>query len=136
MIDRQLFCSFCMSSHADVRYLAAGLGVTIWDRCVHRCAEIMDQAPPSGEPVPPPVSERSPMTDEQMLIRLPRLSAVAQQVEQGLREWVDELRRRGVTWSWIGASLAMTRQSAWTRLRQGAEADVASRDDDPRRVSG
>jgi len=33
-----------------------------------------------------------------------------------LRTWVLELRRRGVTWVRIGASLGMTRQSAWERF--------------------
>ena len=51
-----------------------------------------------------------------MLDHIPRVAAAIDQVEADLRAWVQELRRRGVTWSRIGAALGITRQSAWERF--------------------
>lgn len=51
-----------------------------------------------------------------MLARLPRMLSTSEQIEQSLRTWVQELRRRGVTWARIGQALGMTRQSAWERF--------------------
>jgi hypothetical protein len=51
-----------------------------------------------------------------MLDHIPRVAAVADQVEANLRTWVQELRRRGVTWARIGGALGITRQSAWERF--------------------
>ncbi|WP_232022177.1 hypothetical protein [Mycobacterium basiliense] len=56
------------------------------------------------------------MTDQQMLSHIPRIAVVSKQVETDLRSWVQELRRREVTWSRIGEALGMTRQSAWERF--------------------
>ena len=56
------------------------------------------------------------LTDDQMLDHIPRIAAVADQVEANLRSWVQELRRRGVTWARIGQALGITRQSAWERF--------------------
>jgi hypothetical protein len=51
-----------------------------------------------------------------MLDHVPRIAAVADQVDANLRSWVAELRRRGVTWTRIGQALGITRQSAWERF--------------------
>ena len=40
----------------------------------------------------------------------------AAQVEQQLTGWVRQARSRGITWTRIGESLGMTRQSAWERF--------------------
>ncbi|MGI5233349.1 hypothetical protein [Actinoallomurus sp. CA-142502] len=56
------------------------------------------------------------LTDEQMLDHIPRVAVVADQVAADLRSWVQELRRRGVTWARIGQALGITRQSAWERF--------------------
>ena len=56
------------------------------------------------------------LDDEQMLEHIPRVAAVANQVEANLRSWVQELRRREVTWSRIGTALGISRQSAWERF--------------------
>lgn len=44
------------------------------------------------------------------------MAAVADQAEENLRDWVRELRHRGVTWARIGSALSITRQSAWERF--------------------
>ncbi|WP_344744255.1 hypothetical protein [Streptosporangium vulgare] len=56
------------------------------------------------------------MTDGEMLGHIPRVAAHIEQAEADLRSWVQELRRRGVTWARIGEALGITRQSAWERF--------------------
>ncbi|MFE0651964.1 ClpX C4-type zinc finger protein [Streptomyces sp. NPDC059534] len=107
-------CSFCGTPEADVAKLIAGPGVTICNTCVDLAASIV------AEYRPGPTELRMPLwgelTDAAMLDRLPRVAAVAHQVEADLRMWVTELRRRGVTWARIGEALGITRQSAWERF--------------------
>lgn len=56
------------------------------------------------------------MTDEQLLSHLPEVAAVSGQVEAALSAWVNIARERNISWARIGASLEMTRQSAWERF--------------------
>jgi len=107
-------CSFCGREDADVAKLIAGPGVYICDGCVATCQGILEQD--AADPQPSRLPTWDDMTDEEVLERLPRIAAVQSQVEHGLREWVQLLRSRGVTWERIGAALGMTRQSAWERL--------------------
>ena len=51
-----------------------------------------------------------------MLGHIPRVAGHIEQAEADLRAWVQELRRRGVTWTRLGESLGITRQSAWERF--------------------
>ncbi len=110
----QTCCSFCMKSAKDVSHLIAGPGIYVCDECVGRCVAVLQQAPPPGESSVVVLWEA--LSDEEMLRRLPRMVAVADQVETGTQAWVSELRRRSVTWSRIGEALGMTRQSAWGRF--------------------
>ncbi|GAA4097546.1 ClpX C4-type zinc finger protein [Actinomadura miaoliensis] len=107
-------CSFCGKSSAEVARLVAGPGVHICNECVELSEAIIEEYRDK------PVEVRLPMwgslTDEQMLDHIPRVAAVADQVEANLRSWVQELRRRGVTWTRIGAALGVSRQSAWERF--------------------
>jgi hypothetical protein len=57
------------------------------------------------------------MTDEELLAHLPEIAAVAAQVEERLSAWVETARQRRLSWARIGASLGMTRQSAWERFQ-------------------
>lgn len=112
-------CSFCMKLEAEARYLIAGPGIFICDDCVRLCAQILDeQVTHSPGATSSPVLPWSELSDEEMLYRLPRIRAVADQAEDGLQQWVTELRRRSVTWERIGTGLGMTRQSAWTRFHR------------------
>jgi hypothetical protein len=110
----KLRCSFCGKPETEVEKLIAGPGVHICDECVGLADAIIEEYRDK------PVEARLPMwgslTDEQMLDHIPRVAAVADQVEANLRSWVRELRRRGVTWARIGEALGMTRQSAWERF--------------------
>ncbi|WP_432060266.1 ClpX C4-type zinc finger protein [Streptomyces sp. S1] len=107
-------CSFCAKPEAEATKLVAGPGVNICTDCVDLAASIV------AEYRPGPTELRMPMwgdlTDAEMLERLPRVAALADQIEADLRMWVTELRRRGTTWARIGQSLGITRQSAWERF--------------------
>lgn len=135
-VPEALRCSFCAKLDADVGKIIAGPGIYICDECVRLCNEILaagaeadagrspantantantaDTAETAGSAEKLAPWDR--MTDEQMLDHLPRIAAVAAQVESSLHGWVTRLRGNGVTWSRIGAALGMTRQSAWGRF--------------------
>ncbi|MEV6040619.1 ClpX C4-type zinc finger protein [Nonomuraea sp. NPDC052116] len=109
-------CSFCHKKSTEVKKMIAGPGVHICDQCIELCNEILTQ-----ERLATPTEPRLPMwesmTEEQILEHLPKIAAVQAQVDDNLRDWVAHLRGRDVSWERIGASLGMTRQSAWERFR-------------------
>lgn len=110
----QIWCSFCGKSNTDVDKLVAGPGVHICNECIDLSQAIIDEYRDRPSEHRLPIWEA--MSDEQMLDHVPRIAVVAQQVETDLRDWVRELRRRGVTWAKIGQTLGITRQSAWERF--------------------
>jgi ClpX C4-type zinc finger protein len=109
-----LRCSFCGKPHTAVERLVAGPGVQICNECIGLADAIIEEYRDKPAEIRLPVW--GSMTDERMLDHIPRVAAVADQVEADLRSWVQELRRRGVTWARIGAALGITRQSAWERF--------------------
>lgn len=94
--------------------MVAGPGVFICNECVGLCNEILATDAPDRDQLSIPYWQA--MSDEDMLAHLPRVAAVASQVEGDLRVWVHRLRDRGVTWTRIGEALGMARQSAWERF--------------------
>ena len=109
-----LRCSFCGKQNSEVEKVVAGPGVQICNQCVDLAASIIEQSRDTH--VEPRLPTWESLDDEQMLERIPRVAAVANQVEANLRSWVQELRRREVTWSRIGTALGISRQSAWERF--------------------
>lgn len=107
-------CSFCGKSDTEVAKMVAGPGVHICDVCVDLAESIIEEYREKPVELRLPLWES--MTDGQMLDHIPRVAAVADQVEANLRSWVQELRRRGVTWARIGETFGITRQSAWERF--------------------
>jgi hypothetical protein len=107
-----LRCSFCGKSSSEVNKLVAGPGVHICDECVGLAESIIEEY--RDKPGRLPMWQA--LTDEQVLAHIPRIAVVGDQVEANLRSWVQELRRRGVTWARVGAALGITRQSAWERF--------------------
>ena len=110
----RIWCSFCGKSNTEVDKLVAGPGVQICDACIGLAGAIVEQYRDKQTEARLPVW--GPMSDGEMLDHIPRMAVVAQQVETDLRSWVQELRRRGVTWTRIGGALGITRQSAWERF--------------------
>ena len=111
-------CSFCQTLAPEVNKMIAGPGIYICDGCVRACVDILEAAPEHHEAELP--SWKS-MPDAEVLNQLPRIAAVAAQVEGGLRRWVGEARRRGTSWASIGESLGTSRQAAWERFGSGEE---------------
>jgi ClpX C4-type zinc finger protein len=109
-----LRCSFCGKPSTEVNRLVAGPGVHICDECIALADSIIEEYRDKPADLRMPVW--GSLTDDQMLEHIPRIAAVVNQVEADLRSWVQELRRRGVTWARIGAALGITRQSAWERF--------------------
>jgi hypothetical protein len=107
-------CSFCTKPSTKVDKLVAGPGVNICNECVALSASIIDGS--LGRPAAPRVPLWKSFTDEEMLGHIPRVAAHIDQAEADLRSWVQELRRRGVTWARLGEALGITRQSAWERF--------------------
>jgi hypothetical protein len=107
-------CSFCGKAYSEVGRLIAGPGVHICDECVGLAESIIQEY--QDKPVEVRLPVWGSLSDEEMLGHVPRVAAVADQVEANLRLWVRELRRRGVTWARIGEALGITRQSAWERF--------------------
>ena len=106
-------CSFCGRSRESCGTLAYGPGVAICADCTANCASLH-----AGGAASEPWAE---MSREQVLDLLPRISAVAAQVERRLSAWVGVARDKGASWARVGEALAMTRQSAWERFRQPVE---------------
>ncbi len=107
-------CSFCGKPNTEVERLVAGPGVYICNECVALCTDILAQH--AGRAPTPRILPWGAMSDDELLGHIPRIAATATAVETDLRQWVEELRRRGVTWARIGTALGITRQSAWERF--------------------
>jgi ClpX C4-type zinc finger len=106
-------CSFCLKPSTEVAKLVAGPGVYICDQCVDLCGQIIS-SPPS---LPPELTSWEESLDlDGVLASLPRMAAAGAQVESNLSRFVRRARELGATWAAIGASLGMTRQSAWERF--------------------
>lgn len=107
-------CSFCTKAAGQVDTLVAGAGVFICNECVELCTAVV-ATKRSSEPSPR-VPLWDQIDDQALLDHLPRIAAVRDQVEEDLRAWVAEARRRELSWDRIGAALGMKRQSAWERF--------------------
>lgn len=108
------YCTFCGKPSTDVAKLIAGPGVYICNECVGLCTEIL-----STTTTPEPAARihpRESLSDDELLDHVPRIAAAVARVEDDLRRWVQELRKRGMTWARIGTALGITRQSAWERF--------------------
>lgn len=113
-VDSPARCSFCEKADTEVEKLVAGAGVLICNECVALASSIIDES--LGSPAVPRKPVWESLTDEEMLSHIPRVASHIDQAEADLRSWVQELRRRGVTWARIGEALGVTRQSAWERF--------------------
>lgn len=110
---RIVSCSFCLKPESEVPRIVAGPGVYICSQCVDLCSQIV-VSPPT---LPPGMTSWEEDLDlDRVLASLPRMAAAGAQVEENLSRYVKRARDLGATWAVIGASLGMTRQSAWERF--------------------
>ena len=104
-------CAFCTTSAEQVGTLVAGPGVFI---CNESGLLLGDEGGAQVHAPRLPVWEE--IDDQALLDHLPRIEAVRNQVDDDLRAWVSEARRRELSWERIGEVLGMKRQSAWERF--------------------
>jgi len=107
-------CTFCLKPTGEIETMVAGPGVFICNECVGLCVELIE-----SKPATPPAKMRSwkqQLSDDELLATLPRVASASRQVERQLNDSLLEDRARGITWTRIGATLGMTRQSAWERF--------------------
>jgi ATP-dependent protease Clp ATPase subunit len=102
-----------MKDDGAVDRLVAGAGVFICNECVDLCAQLIATDKIGSSPRVTPWQD---MDDDALLAHLPRIDAVRDQVDDDLRVWVGEARRRQLSWERIGGALNMKRQSAWERF--------------------
>jgi hypothetical protein len=56
------------------------------------------------------------LTDDELLAALPATAEAVDRAADGVRDHVEMLRRRGVSWEKIAAVLGVSRQAAWERF--------------------
>jgi hypothetical protein len=110
----EIHCSFCGKSQVDVEALVAGPGVQICDACVALSASVL--ADVKGKPVTPQTRFQDYWPTEVLLRQLKLYESAVERVDRSMRDAVDILRERDVSWTRIGEALGVSRQAAWKRL--------------------
>ena len=105
-----LRCSFCGKDRESVAKLIAGPGVYICNECVDLCTEII------ALDIKPEMRPRHELPDDELLASLTRAQTAAPQIDAAMRDYVDILRSRGVSWTRIGGALGVSKQAAWERF--------------------
>jgi ClpX C4-type zinc finger len=105
-----LSCSFCRKEQGSVTKLIAGPGVYVCNECVDLCNLIL-----AGEPATE-FSAWDEQPDDELLANLAKVQAVVFQAEAAVRDYVDVLRGRGISWTRIGEALGVSKQAAWERF--------------------
>jgi hypothetical protein len=106
-------CSFCAKSRFLVEKLIAGPGVYICNECVGLCGLILQD---TSSPTPAWDTLWANQDDQALLRSISGVAAASDQLNQFATRIVRLLRERGVTWTRIGETLGITRQSAWERF--------------------
>src|SRR6185437_9360230 len=106
----KLRCTFCGKTQEQVNTFIAGPAVHICDGCVAVCNRLL-----TGRPTAPFLAWPS-LSDDELLATLPAAAAAVEGAEEKLREHVDALRERGVSWERIAGALGVSRQAAWERF--------------------
>ena len=105
-----LSCSFCTKDKDSVAKLVAGPGVYICNECIDLCTQIL------ATETTPAINPRHELPDAELLASLTRAQTAAPQIDAAIREYVEVLRSRGVSWTRIGAALGVSKQAAWERF--------------------
>jgi hypothetical protein len=106
------YCSFCLRSQDEVDKLVAGPGfIFICDGCVGLCNEWIAGRTPKVKL--PPLDQ---IPTARLLSQLKPVEQTLQGKGNQLQAVVETLRRRKVSWAAIGATLGVSRQSAWERF--------------------
>lgn len=104
-------CTFCWKARKQVAMLVAGPGgVHICDACVALCSRMV-----TGKPTAAFAGWKS-LSDEEFLAALPASAQAMSSAEESLRDHVQSLRSRGISWERIAGALGVSRQAAWERF--------------------
>lgn len=113
----ELFCAFCLRPRSETGTLAGSPLAAICHECARQAATLHDaHTPTPSDDTPMPVHQR--WTDDELLGNLPQIATARDSLEECLHIWVDEARRRNISWARIGDAMNMTRQSAWERFHK------------------
>lgn len=106
----KLFCSFCRKNEDAVAALIAGPGVHICEACVGLCNAIL-----AGEETPGFAGWAS-LSEETLLAALAPSERSVEAAREVLKQQIEVLRSRNVSWASIGEALGVSRQAAWERF--------------------
>lgn len=109
-------CSFCFRSRQETGLLVGAPTSAICRDCAAGSLALLESAGPTAV-ASVHDTPWDPLTNQDLLNRLPQIAKARDQVEEHLKTWVAVARSRNISWASIGASLEMTRQSAWERFR-------------------
>jgi ClpX C4-type zinc finger protein len=105
-----LCCTFCGKDRQQVAMLIAGPGVYICGGCVALCSRLLTGKATAA------VAGWKALTDDELLAALPATAEAVDRAADDVRDHVEMLRRRGVSWEKIAAVLGVSRQAAWERF--------------------
>lgn len=114
-LDPPFYCSFCAKSQHEVAKLIAGPATFICDECIGICVRILND---TWDPKTDGANFLKPedWPTERHLKVLEARGQLAERAKASLKQTVDILRRRDVSWAVIGAAMGVSRQAAWERF--------------------
>jgi ClpX C4-type zinc finger len=115
-MSQTVYCSFCRKPDSAVSRLIAGPAVFICDSCVVLCARILAQCPAGGGKPAARIDPNQGASTATLLDLLKGQEATLQEVRDRLKNTIEELRHRDVSWEKIGKALGCSRQAAWERF--------------------
>ena len=110
-----MVCSFCGAVGTQETRFAGGLGAAMCADCLSYHHERFQSSENLVAISKPPWEK---MSDAEVLGTLPRISAVTEQVDRFLDDWVQMCRARNLSWAEIGKAMGVSRQAAWERFSE------------------
>ena len=103
-------CSFCRKDRSRVAKMVSGPGVYICEACIALCSRVLTGKPTAA------FAGWSALNDEELVATLPAAAGAVDLAEEKLRQHVEMIRNRGISWERIAGALGVTRQAAWGRF--------------------
>jgi ClpX C4-type zinc finger len=111
------YCSFCLKSEDDVKYLIAGPGnIFICEECVSFCNWVLDEYNAGHTIDFSKVRRCERLPTERLLSQLRSIDESLRGKSTQLQFAVETLRSRKISWGRIAEAMGMSRQSAWERF--------------------
>jgi hypothetical protein len=113
-------CSFCGVVGTRKTKFAGGLGAMMCQDCLEYYHDAFSRKKRLKAISRPPWES---MTDAELLSKLPLIATTSDQVDEFLRDWVQLLRTRKISWAEIGKVMGISRQAAWERFREVSDSN-------------